>query len=142
MLVPIGLLLQVAAPIAQPFVDEANKAMANISYQATKDLPDNPFGNGGWSRKQKPDFAHQMEIEAARLQQQFGPQLNELSRLGLGILDTAVALTYSVVARSPARQQKLRADSWLRPENKKWHSDYKAKATQESATRVEESATK
>lgn len=121
-LLPLGLLLQTAAPIAQPLVAEANKALENIGYQATKNFPDDPLGVGRHGQnREKSDFARQIEIESARLQQQFGADITDLATLGVALIGATVALTYVAFACSPTLQQELPEGSWLRPENKRWH---------------------
>ncbi len=89
-LLPVGILAAVGAPLAGPISQEFGKADANVQRQMNIDIP-NPFGNIGQNRQQ-PDFVKQIQIEAARLQQQFGPAVTQAAAVGLAIVGAAATL--------------------------------------------------
>lgn len=88
-LLPLGILTAVGAPLAGPISDEFGKAVANVQRQMNVDIP-NPFGRVGNNIPQ-PDFVTQIQVEAARLQQQFGPQVTQAAAVGLALVGAAAA---------------------------------------------------
>lgn len=89
-LLPLGILTAVGAPLAGPISEELGKAVANVQRQMNIDIP-NPFGQVGRNIPQ-PDFVKQIQIEAARLQQQFGPQVTQAAAVGLALVGAAAGL--------------------------------------------------
>ncbi len=89
-LLPLGILTAVGAPLAGPISDELGKAVANVQRQMNVDIP-NPFGRVGNNRPQ-PEFVTQIQVEAARLQQQFGPAVTQAAAVGLALVGLAAGL--------------------------------------------------
>ena len=88
-LLPVGILVALGAPLAGPIGNELGKAISNVQSQMNIDIP-NPFGNVGNDRPQ-PEFVNQIQAEAARLQQQFGPAVTQAAAVGLALVGVAAA---------------------------------------------------
>lgn len=90
-LVPVGLLIAIGAPLAGPIGQELGKAAANVSAQMN--IP-NPLGNLGLGgeRRPQPAWMAQIQIEAQRLQAQFGPEVTQAAAIGLSLAGLAAGL--------------------------------------------------
>ena len=92
-LVPLGLLVAIGAPLAGPIGQELGKAAANVSAQMNVPNPFEDLGIGGnTNRRPQPEWMRQIQVEAGRLQAQFGPQVTQAAALGLSIAGLAAGI--------------------------------------------------
>ncbi|MBC3179315.1 YPDG domain-containing protein [Corynebacterium lujinxingii] len=92
-LVPLGLLVAIGAPLAGPIGQELGKAAANVSAQMNIPNPFEDLGIGGnTNRRPQPEWMRQIQVEAGRLQAQFGPQVTQAAALGLSIAGLAAGI--------------------------------------------------
>lgn len=90
-LVPLGLLIAIGAPLAGPIGQELGKAAANVSAQMNIPNPLADLGFGG-ERRPQPEWMTQIQIEANRLQAQFGPEVTQAAAIGLSLAGLAAGL--------------------------------------------------
>ena len=90
-LVPLGLLIAIGAPLAGPIGEELGKAAANVSAQMNIPNPLADLGLGG-ERRPQPEWMTQIQIEANRLQAQFGPEVTQAAAIGLSLAGLAAGL--------------------------------------------------
>ena len=90
-LVPLGLLIAIGAPLAGPIGEELGKAAANVSAQMNIPNPLADLGFGG-ERRPQPEWMTQIQIEANRLQAQFGPEVTQAAAIGLSLAGLAAGL--------------------------------------------------
>ena len=90
-LVPLGLLIAIGAPLAGPIGQELGKAAANVSAQMNIPNPLADLGLGG-ERRPQPEWMTQIQVEANRLQAQFGPEVTQAAAVGLALASLAAGL--------------------------------------------------
>lgn len=92
-LVPLGLLIAIGAPLAGPLGAELGKAAANVSEKMNIPNPLEQFGLGGeTNRRPQPEWMRQIQVEAGRLQQQFGPEVTQAAAIGLSLAGLAAGI--------------------------------------------------
>ena len=92
-LVPLGLLIAIGAPLAGPLGAELGKAAANVSEKMNIPNPLEQFGLGGeTNRRPQPEWMRQIQVEADRLQQQFGPEVTQAAAIGLSLAGLAAGI--------------------------------------------------